>query len=769
MSAVFEPNANPTTADEDADATPGAPLDHRTDRVLVIGAGSSGLAAAKALREYGHRVDIAEREDAIGGNWNFGKSASRVYASTHMISSKPFTQFPDFPMRYEDPDYLHHSQVLRYLEDYAKHFGLDAVTELSTSVVRMAPVDEEDPRSGWDVVLQTPDGERRRRYAAVVIANGHNWFPKMPDVPGPFDGEIIHSAEYERSDQLRGKRVLVVGAGNTGCDVVVEAAQAAEKAFHSTRRGYWYAQKYTFGRPSDQIYDALLSLRLPLPVLRFLLESTAKLTVGDLTKFGLPKPDHEFLETHPIVNSLLVYYVGHGDITPKPDVERFDGAEVVFTDGSREEVDLVVFCTGYLIEFPFVDRERLNWRDGRPRLYKNVFHPHRDDLAVIGLIQPDSGQFKLVHWQSVAVARWLRVLEDADASAIDAFRKHKRDHVDEDLAHGVKYKNSTRHYLEINHMTYLRRLRKDVIDRLPVAPPRALQLKREPVMTPLKWSFPPREVELELVHRSGQHPGEARGLPPLLFVHGLLGGAWWFDEHWLPELARRGWDAWAVSLRGHGRSGGRPGAFRAYEEDVLQALSRMPAPPVVIGHSMGGAVVQRVLERYPARGGILLCSAAPDHGLRSGFALARRRPLAFLKSLVGLPETFTDAELYGALRPDDAEVFRARSVPPSALNRYQVFLPRRVRAARAPMAVLGGREDGLLVPTEVERTAQVYGVQPRWVDASHLPMLDRNWKRTLDELESVIRALVEPERLTARVGEDPLSDGPSLPASSSSP
>jgi len=720
----------------------------RTDRYLVIGAGSSGLAAAKALREYGHRVDVVEREDELGGNWNFGKPNARVYASTHMISSKPFTQYPDFPMRYEDPDYLHHSQVLRYLRDYARHFGLHEITEYSTWVENMAPVDEDDPRSGWKVDLVTPQGSVTWRYRGVVIANGHNWSPKLPDIPGQFSNEIIHSADYESSDKLRGRRVLVVGAGNTGCDIVVEAAQTADKAFHSTRRGYWYAQKYTFGRPSDQVYDALLSLRLPPPILRYVLENTAKLTVGDLTRFGLPKPDHGFLETHPIVNSLLVYHVGHGDITPKPDVQRFDGSAVLFTDGSKEEVDLVVLCTGYAIRFPFVEERHLNWRDGRPRLYKNIFHPQRDDIAVVGLIQPDSGQFKLVHWQSIAIARWFRTLTEGDQKTVNDFRRRKRSRLDESLSHGVKYKDSTRHLLEVNHMSYLRGLDRDVIRQLPAPPPRGLAVRAEPVMKPAEWSFPARAVGLELIRRS---PREVLGRPPILFVHGLMGGAWWFDEHWLPRLAQRGWDAWAVSLRGHGESGGVSGAMRDYEQDVLQAISKMPEPPVIVGHSLGGGVVQRVLERYPARGGVLMCSVAPDHGFRSGLQFLRRRPLAFLGGVFGFPIWYTDEELYGNLIPDDAASYRARFVRPSGGNQYDALLPRRPRPARAPVAVIGSRDDRLVPVADIEKTAEHYDVEPTYIDASHVPMLCRDWERALDAFEMVVTDLIQPKLLAARV------------------
>lgn len=731
-------------------------LEGPTKRYLVIGAGSSGLAAAKALREYGHEVDVVEREHDIGGNWNYGTKSSRVYASAHMISSKPFTQYPDFPMRYEDPDYLHHTEVLRYLKDYVRHFALEDLIQLSTSVEKMTPLDENDPTSGWEVELATPEGRETRQYRGVVIANGHNWYPKRPEIPGEFSGEIIHSADYKTPDQLRGKRVLVVGAGNSGCDIVVEAAQHGKRALHSTRRGYWYSPKYTFGRPSDQVYDAILSLRLPMPVVRLLLEQTHKLTVGDLTRFGLPKPDHKFLETHPIVNSLLVYYAGHGDIVHKPDVQRFDGNRVFFVDDSSEEVDLVVLATGYLPHFPFVDPSHLNWDEGRPRLYKHIFHPSRDDLAVVGLLQPDSGLFKLAHWQSVAVARWFRALDDEDSKRIDSFRKQKSARIDEDLNKGLQYKDSTRHYFEVHHMGYLRQLRKDVIDRLPAAPPRAVG-KQERVLSPKEWGFPARPVGLEIIHRSPEKPA---GRPPLLFVHGLMGGAWCFDEHWMPILASRGWDVYALSLRGHGESGGSTGSVGDYEQDVLQVLSRMPEPPVLIGHSLGGLVVQRVLERYPARGGLLLCSAAPDHGFQSGFAFAKRRPLSFLGGLFGFSTQFTDEEIYAEMVPDEAQRYREKFVRVSAGNQYEAVLPRSRHAARAPVAVIGARNDRLVMTTEVDRTAEHYGVEPTYIEAGHFPMLSRDWARALDVVEKVLVSIVEPKLLTEKIGEEGIAPPP---------
>jgi cation diffusion facilitator CzcD-associated flavoprotein CzcO len=431
----------------------------RRDRVLVVGAGSSGLTAAKNLRERGATVDLVEREDDVGGNWNAAAASSRVYASTHMISSKPFTQYPDFPMPDDDPDYLHHEQVHRYLQRYARHFGLHEVIRFRTEVAACSPAID----GGWDVLLRTPAGDERCRYGTVVVANGHNWYPKLPTYPGQdtFTGELLHAADYHAADRFDGQRVVIVGAGNTGCDLAVEAAQRAAAAYHSTRRAYWYAPKYAFGRPADQVSDAIFSLRLPTRVTQALFQATARVVVGRYERFGLPRPDHRFLETHPIVNQQLLYVIGHGDLTPVPDVARFEGDTVVFTDGRTVTADLVVFATGYLIRFPFLPDDALPGEPGRPELFRNVFHPDRDDLAVIGLIQPDSGQFCLVHWQAVMLATFL-ALRRADPAEARRYLEDNRDRVGERSQGGVDLVDSTRHHVEVEHADYIRVLQREI-------------------------------------------------------------------------------------------------------------------------------------------------------------------------------------------------------------------------------------------------------------------------------------------------------------------
>jgi hypothetical protein len=427
----------------------------------VVGAGPHGLSALKNLLELGLDADGFERDTDLGGNWNFHAENSRVYESTHLISTKPFTQFPDFPMPDAYPDYPSHWQVHRYFRSYAEHFGLLDHLAFNSEVVSVTPVAGER----WDVTVRDRESgvETTRQYAGVVIANGHNWWPKIPQYPGQdtFTGEIKHSADYKSADVVRGKRVLVVGAGNTGCDVAVESAQNAKETFHSTRRGYYYNPKYAFGRPSDQTADLLLALRLPLALRRVMFKSVLRLTVGDFEKFGLRKPDHEFFETHPIVNQQLVYYVGHGDIQPKPDIDRFDGSTVYFEDGTSAEIDVIVFCTGYLAHFPFLDDSYLNPEGDHPVLARQIFTPATPTLAVSGLIQPDSGQWTIAHWQGMLIATYA-ALRAQDPVAAQRFYDAIVSETGVRFTGGAEYKDSTRHYYEIAHQEYLRAIERDL-------------------------------------------------------------------------------------------------------------------------------------------------------------------------------------------------------------------------------------------------------------------------------------------------------------------
>src|SRR5215813_7775374 len=163
----------------------------RTDAYCIIGAGSSGITAAKNLRQLGIPFDVFERENSIGGNWCYGKPNSSVYRSIHLISSKPLTEYLDFPMPEEYPPYPNHEQVLEYFRAYVRHFHLEQDIQFDAEVTRVAPVDE---GSSWDVTIVWRDGTcQTRRYRGVIICNGHNWSPKFPEYAGNFTGQTLHS------------------------------------------------------------------------------------------------------------------------------------------------------------------------------------------------------------------------------------------------------------------------------------------------------------------------------------------------------------------------------------------------------------------------------------------------------------------------------------------------------------------------------------------------------------------------------------------------
>lgn len=420
-----------------------------TSRYCIVGAGSSGLAVVKNFAAMGIEFDCFEREDDVGGNWYYGKPASSVYRSTHLISSKRLTEYTDFPMPAEYPEYPSQQQAWEYLRSYARHFGLYRRIEFGRSVEQIQKV------GAWQVTL---DGGEVREYAGIVIANGHNWDPQWPEYPGTFNGLVLHSGQYKTPDALRGKRVLVVGAGNSGCDIAVESAQNAAATFHSVRRGYHYLPKFLRGRPVDQLNERLLRWRLPLWLRRKIASYAIKVALGRPHDFGLPKPDHQLFETHPIINSQLMYHLGHGQIQPKPDIAELRGDRVRFVDGSETMIDVIIYATGFRITFPFIDTQYLNWRDGRPNLFLHVFHPTDDTLFVAGLLQPDSGQWGLVDYQAQLIARFIRALEN-DPQQANRFRRWRQSaHLD--LGDGIRYVRSTRHLLEVEHFSYRERLKK---------------------------------------------------------------------------------------------------------------------------------------------------------------------------------------------------------------------------------------------------------------------------------------------------------------------
>ncbi len=335
---------------------------------------------------------------------------SSVFETTHIISSRTLSQYDDFPMPPDYPDYPSHEQLAAYFQSYARHFDLYPHIRFATLVTHCRPA----PTGGWEVTT-VPDAEPgavpvHEHFDKLVVANGHHWDPRWPDYPGEFSGALTHSHSFKRAAPFANQRVLVIGGGNSACDVAVETARVSARTDLSWRRGYWIVPKFVFGTPSDVIHNRLanspLGALLPESARVWALERVLRLVNGPHAAHGLPDPDHRFGETHPTVNSELLYALRHGRIGVRPDIARFDGRDVHFTDGSHATYDAVVACTGYRISHPFFDGDLIDYSEGPVPLYLKMILPTRDDLAFIGLFQPLGCIWPAAELQARILAAW---------------------------------------------------------------------------------------------------------------------------------------------------------------------------------------------------------------------------------------------------------------------------------------------------------------------------------------------------------------------------
>jgi dimethylaniline monooxygenase (N-oxide forming) len=430
------------------------------DRVCVIGAGSSGIAACQVLADRGVPFDCFERGSSVGGNWRYGNDngMSSAYRSLHINTSRRQMEYASFPMPDDYPDYPHHSQIAAYFDAFVDHFGLRERITFNTTVESVEPVSGGDGQpvgaAGWEV--RTDDGEVRR-YGAVLVANGHHWNPRWPEppFPGEFSGTQMHAHDYRSPEGLEGKNVLVLGIGNSACDIAVETSRVSEQTYLAMRRGAYVIPKYLGGKPTDELGGELAS-RLPLWVVRGLYGRALKTAVGDPTDYGLPKPDHKLAEAHPTISSDLLPRIGHGGIAVKPNIERLEGDRVRFADGSVEEVDAIIYCTGYKITFPFLDEALVSAEDNRIPLYRRVVHPERDGLYFIGLVQPLGAIMPIAEEQS----KWVADLVLGEA-ALPGRARMQRAIEREERRMARRYVASKRHTIQVDFLPYMRSIERE--------------------------------------------------------------------------------------------------------------------------------------------------------------------------------------------------------------------------------------------------------------------------------------------------------------------
>lgn len=419
------------------------------EKYALIGAGPAGLAGARNLQRFDISFDGYESYSEVGGLWNIDNPRSTVYHTAHLISSKTTTQFEEFPMDKAVADYPKHDELCAYFKAFANHFNLNDHYHFNTRVTALTPEE-----GYWKVAL---DNGENHLYRGVIIANGTLAEPNMPEFEGRFSGDIFHSSAYKSPRIFAGKKVLIIGAGNSGCDIAVDAVHHAASVTMSVRRGYHFVPKYVLGRPADTMGGLI---KLPPRLKQAIDGALLKLFTGDPVRLGFPKPDHRLYESHPIINTLVLYHLGHGDLSVLGDVERFEDKTVHFKDGHSQAFDTIVLCTGYKLHYPFIEKALLNWEESAPKLYLNCFHPQFDNLFVLGMVEAAGIGWQGRYEQAELIARFICAAADDSRVARD-FRQVKSGNY-APLNGGYNYVKLDRMAYYVHKDTYMKAIRKHI-------------------------------------------------------------------------------------------------------------------------------------------------------------------------------------------------------------------------------------------------------------------------------------------------------------------
>lgn len=418
-------------------------------KIGIIGGGPSGISLGKEFSEANIKYDLYESESDFGGVWNQKENCGRVYESAHLISSKGITQLMDFPMPENYPHYPNHQLVLKYWRSVADKFEVYQNTRFNSKVISLT-----QEGNGWRLKTENGDSEY---YDIVFVCNGlqrKERFPKQVKLE-KFTGEIIHSLEYKGAKQIENKKVLVVGGGNSGCDIAVDCVHYSKEVYHSTRRGYYYQPKFINGKPTP---DWMLSLGNKFQSKEesiAYIEQVFKLAGYDGTDYGLPKPDYPIDQAHPILNSQILYHIGHGSITSKGDLQELNGNSAIFEDGSFEEIDTVIFATGYDRDFTFIEKDILDFKKGIPDLFLHVVPKKVDNLLFIGFINSATGFGSFIKSSAVFSKEYVQAYFE-NKQGLHEFNKIKSN-VIPDL--GQKdFLDSHRHLWEVDLWKYLKEL-----------------------------------------------------------------------------------------------------------------------------------------------------------------------------------------------------------------------------------------------------------------------------------------------------------------------
>jgi dimethylaniline monooxygenase (N-oxide forming) len=424
----------------------------RRPTVAVIGAGCSGLVTAKELRQRGLEPVVFEMGSRVGGLWVFGNDNGRggAYRSLRINTSRTMTEFSDFPLPPGAGDYPGHDEMAKYFAAYAEHFDLLRSIRFRTEVKSAEPIGDNE---GYRLTVRSRESgaEETLFFDALVVANGHHFEPSRPALPGldQFKGAVFHSHEYldpKTPVELSGRRVCVIGAGNSAVDIASEATLAGAKVTIAMRTPTFILPKYLFGKPIDQ--GTIIPRFLPGNWRRKIATIGVRLFIGKMSDFGLPEPTYDVGQAHPTLSDTLPQLVQRGEVQVRGAIRRIEGNKIWFEGGGPgdpSEFDVLILATGYRVSFPFFSFEHISAPDNTLPLFGRVFHPQHRRVFFVGLAQTIGAITRTAELQ----ARWIAAHLSGDYNLPEASEMEEMIQKSEQ-AMRARYVPSARHTMQVD-------------------------------------------------------------------------------------------------------------------------------------------------------------------------------------------------------------------------------------------------------------------------------------------------------------------------------
>lgn len=425
-------------------------------RIAIIGAGACGLCAAKYLKQAGFEIQIFEIGSKIGGLWCFGNDngLSSAYSTLHINTSRKVTRFHDLDFDADVQFFPDHRDMHRYLVKYASHFGLMPHIRFNTRVVDIRQHGN-TAQSGPCWEIETEAGEVIA-FDAVVVATGHLSRPMHVEMfKNDFTGAYLHSHDYKEPAPYIGKRICIVGVGNSACDIAGDLCATAPDCVLVARSGVLVLPKLFCGVPFTDITRALSKPWIPAALRRRLVGWLTYLIHGDMRKLGFKKLQGH--RAHVTSNGTIVTDIAYSRVRVKQGIERIDGRRIHFSDGSRADFDVLIAATGYLIDLPFISRDLVPLQDNQLDLYLRMVQPGCAGLYFMGFFNTDSALNMVYEHQ----AGWVRDIELGRARLPDDGEIRRAIAAHKAWVSRV-YRDSPRHTIEEEHVPYIQALKKSL-------------------------------------------------------------------------------------------------------------------------------------------------------------------------------------------------------------------------------------------------------------------------------------------------------------------